>query len=71
MGLGGILHQELLCCETLIMDRVMSVVVETVNLIRACGLNHHRFDSFFSDNDLHVDLPYHNDVLPLSRDAVL
>ena len=35
-----ILHQEALSCEKLKMDHVMSVVVQTVNFIRARGLNH-------------------------------
>lgn len=66
-----ILHQEALCCKTLQMDHVMSVVVKTVNFIRARGLNHRQFDTFLSDNDIHAGLPYHTDVRWLSRGAVL
>lgn len=49
----------------------MSVVVKTVNFIRSHGLNHHQFDTFLSDNDIHAGLPYHTDVQWLSRGAVL
>ncbi|XP_066963215.1 general transcription factor II-I repeat domain-containing protein 2-like [Macrobrachium rosenbergii] len=56
-----ILHQEALCCKTLKIDHVMSVVVQTVNLIRARGLNHHQFDCFLSDNDIPAGLPYHTE----------
>ena len=66
-----ILHQEALCCKTLKMDHIMSVVVKTVNFIRARGLNHRQFDTFISDNDIHAGLPYHTDVRWLSRGAVL
>ena len=66
-----ILHQEALCCKTLKMDHVMSVVVQTVNLIRARGLNHRQFDCFLSDNDIPAGLPYHTEVRWLSRGAVL
>lgn len=66
-----ILHQEALCCKTLKMDHVMSVVVKTVNFIRARGINHRQFDTFISDNDVHAGLPYHTDVRWLSRGAVL
>ncbi|XP_037124343.1 general transcription factor II-I repeat domain-containing protein 2A-like [Syngnathus acus] len=66
-----ILHQEALCCKTLQMDHVMSVVVKTVNFIRARGLNHRQFDSFLSDHDIRAGLPYHTDVRWLSRGAVL
>uniref|UniRef100_A0A0E9XBG8 HAT C-terminal dimerisation domain-containing protein n=1 Tax=Anguilla anguilla TaxID=7936 RepID=A0A0E9XBG8_ANGAN len=53
------------------MDHVMSVVVKTVNFIRARGLNHRQFDTFLSDNVIHAGLPYHTDVRWLSRGAVL
>lgn len=66
-----IVHQLALCCKTLLMDHVMSVVVKTVNFIRARGLNHCQFDTFLSDNDIHAGLPYHTDVRWLSRGAVL
>ena len=66
-----ILHQEALCCKTLKMDHVMSVVVKTVNFIRARGLNHRQFDAFLSDNEIQAGLPYHTDVRWLSRGAVL
>ena len=45
----------------------MSVVVQTVNFIRARGLNHRQFDCFLSDKGL----PYQTDVRWLSRGAVL
>ncbi|XP_066980426.1 general transcription factor II-I repeat domain-containing protein 2-like [Macrobrachium rosenbergii] len=66
-----ILHQEALCCKTLKMDHVMSVVVQTVNFIRARGLNHRQFDCFLSGNDIPAGLPYHTEVRWLSRGAVL
>lgn len=66
-----ILHQEALCCKTLKMDHVMSVVVQTVNFIRARGLNHRQFDTILSDKDITAGLPYHTEVRWLSRGAVL
>lgn len=66
-----ILHQEALCCKTLKMDHVMSVVVQTVNFIRARGLNHRQFECFLSDCDIPAGLPYHTEVRWLSRGAVL
>ncbi|XP_060765882.1 general transcription factor II-I repeat domain-containing protein 2A-like [Neoarius graeffei] len=65
-----ILHQEALCCKSLKMEHVMSVIA-TVNFIRARGLNHRQFDAFLSENDIHQGLPYHTDVRWLSRGAVL
>ncbi|XP_066941420.1 general transcription factor II-I repeat domain-containing protein 2B-like [Macrobrachium rosenbergii] len=53
------------------MDHVMSVVVQTVNFIRARGLNHRQFDCFLSGNDIPAGLPYHTEVRWLSRGAVL
>ncbi|KAL2083019.1 hypothetical protein ACEWY4_020792 [Coilia grayii] len=66
-----ILHQEALCCKSLKMEHVMSVVISTVNFIRARGLNHRQFDTFLFENDIHHGLPYHTDVRWLSRGAVL
>ena len=62
-----ILRQEGLCCKTL----KMGVIVKTVNLIRARGLNHCQFDTFLRDNDIQAGLPYHTEVRWLSRGAVL
>ena len=39
-------HQEALCCKSLKMDRVMQVVVRTVNFVRARGLNHRQLTVF-------------------------
>ena len=58
-------------CKTQKMDHIMSVVVKTVNFIRARGLNHHQFDTFLRDNDIQAGLPYHTEVRWLSRGAVL
>ncbi|XP_077957581.1 general transcription factor II-I repeat domain-containing protein 2-like [Gasterosteus aculeatus] len=66
-----ILHQEALCCKSLKMDHIMKVVVQTVNFIRARGLNHRQFDNFLSDKDINFGLPYHAEVRWLSRGAML
>jgi len=66
-----ILHQEALCCKSLKMDHVMQVVVQTVNFIRARGLNHRQLDSLLSDKGFPYGLPYHTEVRWLSRGAVL
>jgi len=42
-------HQEALCCKSSKMDRIMQVVVRTVNLIRTTGLDHRQCDSLLSD----------------------
>ena len=49
----------------------MSVIVKTVNFIRARGLNHRPFDTFLRYNDIQAGLPYHTEVRRLSRGAVL
>ena len=53
----GILHQEVLCCKTLKMDYVMSVVVQTVNFILARCLNHRQFHCFLGGNYIPADVP--------------
>ena len=50
----------------------MSVVVKTVNFIRARGLNHRQFTSFLLDLDTEYgELLYHTEVRWLSRGNVL
>ena len=49
----------------------MSVVVKTVNFIRARDVNHCQFDTFLRDNDIQAGLPYHTEVRWLSRGAAL
>ena len=66
-----IIHQEALCCKTLKMKHVMEVVFNTVNFIRARGLNHRQFDQLLNDGDISHGLPYHTEVRWLSRGVVL
>ena len=66
-----IIHEEALCCKTLKMKHVMEVVFNTVNFIRARGLNHRQFDQLLNDDDISYGLPYHTEVRWLSRGVVL
>ncbi|CAI5682279.1 unnamed protein product [Oreochromis niloticus] len=66
-----ILHQEALCCNSLKMDNVMKVVIQTINFIRSRSLNHRQFDSLLREKDHIYGLPYHTEVRWLSRGAVL
>lgn len=67
-----IIHQESLCGKVLNMEHVMSTVTQTVNFIRAIGLNHHQFQSFLQEIDSEFgDMPHHTEVRWLSRGKVL
>ncbi|XP_015743109.2 general transcription factor II-I repeat domain-containing protein 2A-like [Python bivittatus] len=58
-----IIQQEALCGKVLKMDNVMSSVTQTVNFIRAKGLNHQQFQSFMREIDSEfADIPYHTEV---------
>lgn len=66
-----ILHQGTLCSKSSKTDRVMEVVVQTVNFIQDRGLIHHQFDNLLSDSNITHGLPYHTEVRWLSQGAVL
>jgi hypothetical protein len=67
-----IIHQGSLCGKVLNMEGVMSTVTQTVNFIRAKGLNHRQFQSFLQEiNSEFGDMPYHTEVRWLSRGNVL
>uniref|UniRef100_A0A2C9M951 Uncharacterized protein n=1 Tax=Biomphalaria glabrata TaxID=6526 RepID=A0A2C9M951_BIOGL len=57
-----ILHQEALCGKSLQLKNVMDVVVKTMNLLRARGLNHRQFVSFLGDLETEYgELLYHTE----------
>lgn len=67
-----IIHQESLCGKVLKMEHVMNTVTQTINFIRAKGLNHRQFQSFLREIDSDfADIPYHTEVRWLSRGKVL
>ncbi|XP_023311965.1 general transcription factor II-I repeat domain-containing protein 2B-like [Anoplophora glabripennis] len=67
-----IIHQEQLCTKVLELKPVMDKVVQTVNFIRARGLNHRQFQAFLSDvGSDHEDIVYFSRVRWLSRAATL
>lgn len=67
-----IIHQEQLCAKVLDLKHVMDKVVQTVNFIRARGLNHRQFQAFLADvGSDHEDIVYFSRVRWLSRAATL
>uniref|UniRef100_A0A8C8VQ74 Uncharacterized protein n=1 Tax=Pelusios castaneus TaxID=367368 RepID=A0A8C8VQ74_9SAUR len=66
-----ILHQEALCAKSLKMNNVMDVVIQTVNFIRARGLNRPQFDRLLNEMDISQGLPYHAEIQWLSQGVVL
>ena len=67
-----IIHQEALCAKTIQLGDVMEVVVKTVNVIRARGLFHRKFQEFLSELDAEYgDIVYHSAARWLSRGNVL
>lgn len=66
------LYQEALCGEVLGMEYVITVVTETVNFIRAHGLNHRQLRALLDDENCeYEDLPVHTEVCWLSHGKVL
>lgn len=64
-----ITHQERLRGKVLKMEHVMITVTQTVNFIRAKGLNHRQFQSFMWEIDSEfADIPHHTEVCWLSWD---
>lgn len=67
-----IIRQETLCGKVLKMEHVMSTVMQTVNFIRAKGLNHWQFQSFIREIDSEfANIPYYTEVRWLSQGKVL
>ncbi len=53
------------------MDHVMHVVIQTVNFIRAKGLNHWQLEALLSEHNITHGVPCYTEVRWLSRGAVL
>ncbi|XP_013908076.1 PREDICTED: general transcription factor II-I repeat domain-containing protein 2-like [Thamnophis sirtalis] len=67
-----IIHQETLCGNILKMEHIMGTVTQTINFIRANGLNHHQFKSFLEEMHSELgDLPYHAAARGISQEKVL
>ncbi|KAM3855168.1 general transcription factor II-I repeat domain-containing protein 2-like isoform 2-T3 [Vipera latastei] len=67
-----IIHLETLCDKTLKMEHVMSTVTQTVNFIRAKGLNHYQFKFFLEEIHSELgDLPCHTEMQWLNQEKVL
>lgn len=67
-----IIHQQALCSKVADLENVMTVVVKTVNYIKARGLNHRQFQSFLTELEAeYTDVIYHCEVRWLSKGNVL
>ena len=67
-----IIHQENLCAKSLKMQKVMSIVIKTVNFIRSKGLHHREFQELLHSIDANFqDIPYYTKVRWLSRGKML
>ncbi|XP_069498946.1 general transcription factor II-I repeat domain-containing protein 2-like [Ambystoma mexicanum] len=67
-----LIHQQALCSKSLKFDSVMTIVVSSVNFIRAHALKHRQFQEFLSElNADYGDVLYHTEVRWLSRGRVL
>ncbi|XP_048225464.1 general transcription factor II-I repeat domain-containing protein 2A-like [Perognathus longimembris pacificus] len=71
-SLGCIIHPEALCAQSLRMEHVMAVVVDSVNCISSRGLNRGEFTALLYELDSQYgSLWYHTGVKWLSRGLVL
>ncbi|KAI6653992.1 general transcription factor II-I repeat domain-containing protein 2-like [Oopsacas minuta] len=63
-----IIHQEVLCANTLGWEKVMKLIVDAVNFIRAKGINHREFKNVLKELDSkYGDILYFTAVRWLSR----
>ena len=67
-----IIHQESFCAKSLGLNKVMKVVVSTVNYIRSRWLNHHQFQELLIELDSEFrDVINFSQVQWLSKEATL
>ena len=52
MNVHCIIHQEVLCCKVLACQKVMSVIISSINFIRKNGLCHRQFQHFSDEIEL-------------------
>ncbi|KOC65800.1 General transcription factor II-I repeat domain-containing protein 2A [Habropoda laboriosa] len=66
------LHRENLCAKCVQLERVMLVIVRTINFIRNHGLKQKQFKIFLQELDAEYDeMPYHTEVRWLSHGKAL